>query len=56
MNVFIPFKSPAQVAECLDKRRLFKQTIEVNWILTMDMSSPRAKHPAVQMWKDYPEF
>lgn len=56
MNVFVPFKSPEKVAKCLDKRRLFKQIIEINWILTMDMSSPRAKHPAVQMWKDYSEF
>ena len=52
MQVFVPYPSPIDVAECLDKKRLRKQVIECHQILCAieDSSSAWFNHPVVKMY------
>ena len=55
MQVFVPYPSPIEVARCLDPKRLRKQIIECNQILSaIDGKSEAWKnHPVVKMYKPY---
>jgi len=58
MQVFLPFKSVYETAQCLDPRRFNKQIIECNWILSA-IENPKlrcAHHPIVLMYKEHPSF
>lgn len=55
MQVFVPYPSPIDVAECLDERRLRKQIIECDQILAaIDGKSEAWKnHPVVKMYEQH---
>lgn len=55
MQTFLPYKSFAASAKCLDNRRLGKQRIEA-WQIYQALTLPKygwKHHPAVRMWKGY---
>lgn len=49
MNTFLPYKDFAQVAKCLDYRRLGKQRVECKQLISGQWSN----HPCSKMWKSY---
>lgn len=57
MQTFLPYKSFAKSAKCLDNKRLGKQRVEAMQILKILLgANPNAKwrnHPAVLQWKGY---
>lgn len=55
MQVFVPFPSPIEVARCLDKKRLRKQIIECNQILSAiyGYSNAWSNHPIVKMYAEH---
>lgn len=57
MQTFLPHKDFADVAHCLDSKRLNKQILESYQILkVLSNPSPTAgwrNHPAVKMWRGY---
>ena len=52
MQVFIPYQSPIDVAKCLDRRRLHKQILEANQILSACLGESKVwrNHPVVKMY------
>ena len=56
MQTFLAYKDYARSAQCLDRLRLNKQTVEVKQIYNA-LTNPEAKgwknHPATLMWKGY---
>lgn len=69
INTFLPYPSFKQSAECLDKKRCFKQVVEARQILTAlefkrkqeghpsseKTSRGWVNHPATLMWEGYEE-
>lgn len=56
MQTFLPFPDFARSAACLDWRRLGKQRAECIGILnTIRWGSRWDNHPAVNMWRPYPQ-
>jgi hypothetical protein len=55
VTTFLPYRSFAASAACLDKARLGKQRVEVRWILEAlnDKSHRLHNHPATRMWRGY---
>lgn len=56
MQVFLPYADFAASIECLDKKRCWKQLVEVDTIIEIlegRHSSPYYKHAAVRAWKGY---
>ena len=58
MQVFIPYPQPIEVAKCLDKRRLNKQIIEGDQIISAatGRTTAWANHPVVKMYKGHIEW
>lgn len=58
MQVFVPYASPFNVAQCLDARRLNKQVIECRQILAAIRGESNAwkNHPVVKMYRDHAEW
>lgn len=58
MQIFLPYKSPLQVAKCLDNRRLHKQIVECNQIIKaiQGISEAWKNHPICKMYKDNLNF
>lgn len=59
MQTFLPYADFRQSAKCLDYRRLGKQRVEAMQIYNI-VSGQRTtggwiNHPAVKMWKGYPD-
>lgn len=58
MQTFLPYPDFKQSLECLDYRRLGKQRLEAFQILNIILNRTDKKgwrnHPAVLMWKNYP--
>jgi hypothetical protein len=57
MQTFLPFDNFKKSAECMDKKRLWKQCVEAMElikIITGEKKSRWASHPACKMWKEYP--
>lgn len=55
MQTFLPYRSFAKSAQCLDRQRLGKQRVEVLQILRA-LTDPEygwQHHPAVLMWRGY---
>lgn len=54
MQVFIPYSSPIDVAECLDRKRLNKQIIEAGQIIDAIFGYGKGwfNHPVVKMYKN----
>lgn len=54
MQIFIPYKEPIRVAECLDGRRLNKQVIEAKQIYDAVRGTGKGwfNHPIVHMYKN----
>jgi hypothetical protein len=58
MQTFLPYPDFAQTAACLDYRRLGKQRVEAWQILraiTLGDYPNWHHHPAVRMWRGYPD-
>lgn len=55
MQTFLPYKSFAESAACLDNKRLGKQRVEVLQILKAlhDPTYGWQNHPAVKMWRGH---
>lgn len=55
MNTFLPYDNIEQSADCIDKKRAFKQTLETSQILSAlaGKSKGWVNHPATRMWKGY---
>lgn len=64
MQIFIPYEDFYDIANCLDKKRLFKQVVEARQILaTNGVKVPKVSggyckpthvnHPINPMWRDY---
>ena len=55
MQTFLPYKSFAQSAACLDMRRLGKQRVEAKQILMALTGESKGwvNHPATKMWRGY---
>ena len=52
MQVFIPYDKPIAVAQCLDRRRLWKQILECHQIIkAIDGAQGWKNHPVVNMYK-----
>ena len=52
MQIFVPYRDPILVAQCLDKRRLNKQIIECHQILdALKGKIAWSNHPVVKMYK-----
>lgn len=58
MQVFIPYPEPIEVAKCLDKRRLNKQIVEGEQIISAALGYTKAwaNHPVVKMYSDHLEW
>ena len=58
MQIFLPYKSPIDVARSLDPRRLNKQIIECRQILAAidQKSSAWSHHPVVLMYREHRLF
>lgn len=71
MQTFLPYKSTSKSAQCLDKKRVFKQAVECkqilctihaknlpcDWMETKSWKSQKWKnHPAVKEWIPYENF
>lgn len=56
MQTFLPFPDFSASAKSLDFRRLGKQRVEADQILTTILTGRKAwaNHPAVRMWRDFP--
>lgn len=58
VNIFIPLSDPIEIAKILDDKRLGKQRVEAKQIITIITGEAKSlawsHHPAVLMWKDYP--
>ena len=58
VNIFIPVEDPLAIAKILDSKRLGKQRVEakqiINIITNKAVSEAWKNHPAVLMWKPYP--
>lgn len=52
MQIFVPYREPILVAQCLDKRRLNKQIIECGQILNAISGTSGAwcNHPVIKMY------
>lgn len=52
MQTFLPYPDFGASAECLDKRRCWKQVIEATQIIKLLETQPPGwdRHPAVRMW------
>jgi hypothetical protein len=59
MQTFLPYPNFNSTASCLDYRRLGKQRVEAmqihRIIVDYDPNRSWAKHPAVLMWKGFPD-
>jgi Pyrimidine dimer DNA glycosylase len=57
VNTFLPFRSYAESAKCLDNKRLFKQLVECKqlWTGIHYQSKGWVNHPATVMWRPYTE-
>jgi hypothetical protein len=59
MQTFLPYRDFEQSANVLDYRRLGKQRVEASQILNIIAGQTKSKawknHPAVLMWKGFPE-
>ena len=59
VNTFIPFRSFKKIAQALDTKRLGKQRVEAMQIINIIDGKTNKKgfknHPAVRMWKKYPD-
>ena len=57
VNTFLPFPDVRKSLSCLDRRRLFKQSVEAMQILRVNLGLQGGvgftNHPAVRMWKGY---
>jgi hypothetical protein len=55
MQTFLPFPEFEKSARALDYRRLGKQRVEADQILTTILTGRKAwaNHPAVRMWRDF---
>ena len=55
MNTFLPYSSFKESADCLDKKRCFKQVVEASQIINVleGKSVGWKNHPAVKMWIGY---
>lgn len=54
MQVFVPYISPLEIAECLDKKRLTRQISEAKLILDgIDDKNGWKNNVVVKMWKPY---
>lgn len=59
MQTFLPYNSFSSSMQVLDNKRLNKQILEAIEILNITHLNKESKwknHPAVLMWKGYPEF
>lgn len=60
MQTFLPFAHLHRTAQCLDWRRLGKQRVEAwqiyNIITGKQASMGWVNHPAVKMWRKFPDF
>lgn len=54
MNVFVPYLSPLDTAQCLDRRRLNKQVLECTQIINIinGVVKPRSWHPIYSMYEN----
>jgi len=55
MQTFLPYSDFSRTVSCLDKKRLWKQTIEAREIIQIleGKESCWKNHPAVKMWIGY---
>lgn len=56
MQIFLIDKSPIETAKILDRKRLNKQVLECDWMITATDGSRVTKHPIYKMYKDHMQW